>query len=297
MRTKTGIVTLTGALMALAVATAAYADGKCVKGFRDTTPAERATMMAAPEAAKQALPGAPASWVIQGDEQITAYREYCLDFIQNPWGYGIGRSYQRNDDAQARGERDKVMADASASYTASMAGKQARLDAIMARISKLGEQGAAAAQKGDTALALAINAEAEKAQAEYQKVADEGDAAQQIDAAGEKAGRDMEMRIDINVNENPAVAGDGATSLPLPSGARAAFRWSIRGGSIRQDEALVLFGEWQPGKGGAWQAVPRPKQPMSAPHVTTVHVIADASRLAAALKVIDFNSLAKLVSK
>ena len=174
MRTKTGIVTLTGALMALAVATAAYADGKCVKGFRDTTPAERATMMAALEAAKKALPGAPASWVIQGDEQITAYREYCLDFIQNPWGYGIGRSYRRNDDAQARGERDKVMADASASYTASVAGKQTRLDAIMARISKLGEEGAAAAQKGDTARALAINAEAEKAQAEYQKIADEG---------------------------------------------------------------------------------------------------------------------------
>jgi hypothetical protein len=58
-------------LAAAMCASATYADGVCVKGYRDTTAAERQTMLTVMETAKAALPVAPPGWVIGGYEELS----------------------------------------------------------------------------------------------------------------------------------------------------------------------------------------------------------------------------------
>ena len=54
------------AAAAMVLSAGARGDAPCYKGFRDSTPAERATMTAILQAAKRALPPAPAGCVIVG---------------------------------------------------------------------------------------------------------------------------------------------------------------------------------------------------------------------------------------
>jgi hypothetical protein len=278
-------------LGAFAATAPARADSECAKGYRDTTPAEKAAMRDVLAAVRRALPPAPAGWVLLGDEQLSVPNALCRDVERSPWFYQFTRNYQRTDDQEAR---NKIIADAADKSAAAMKLKQPRLDAIMAKMTKLSEQQGAAAQKGDLKRAEAIGEDIDKLQEEYKKVADEGDSGEQFAAAADQAGRDMTMNIEVQVNGQRAMPGPGSSTLPLPPGASAAFRWSPSKG---EDKALILFGDWKRGREGSWESSPRARLAMASAHDIAIYVTADASRIATTLKSIDFATVAKLASK
>jgi hypothetical protein len=291
MKFRSGLATAVSMLVAFAATSLAHADSECVKGYRDTTPAERATMTDVLAAVKKALPAAPTGWVLLGDEKFSVPTSLCRDLEASPWYYDFTRHYQRADDQEAR---QKIIADAARKAAADQKLKQPRLDAIMAKMTKLSEQQGAALQKGDAKRTEAIGADIAKLQEEYTKVTNEGDSAQQFAAAADLAARDMAMNIAVQVNGPRATPGDGSSSLPVPPGARAALRWNQ---SKLQDQALILLGDWKPGKEGFWESAPRAKLAMTSAHAIAIYVNADASRIAPTVKSIDFASLAKLVPK
>lgn len=59
MQSNRFLTAMVVATAALAAAPVARSDAPCNKGYRDSTPAERATMTAALQAAKSALPPTP----------------------------------------------------------------------------------------------------------------------------------------------------------------------------------------------------------------------------------------------
>jgi len=292
MQASEYLVVITCALGMVTAAPMARGDAPCDKGYRDTTPAERATMTAVLEAAKKALPPAPTGWVMQGDDQISVTTSLCRDYEGAPWNYHFNREYQRVDDQEAR---NKILGDAATASAAAQALKQPRLDAIMARMQKLTERQVALFQKGDYVGAGALDAEVAKAQGEYQKILDEGDSQAQMDAAVAKASRDQTMYIDVVVNSNQETPDATAKSLPLPPGARAAFRWSTTRGTVVEDHALILLGQWQRSADGSWKRVRHPEMAPTAAQVISISVTADPERLNAILGSIDVKSLAAKV--
>ena len=292
MRVRSAITISTWTLAAALGAATARGDGVCEKGFRDTTAAERGTMTAVLEAAKQALPAAPEGWVILGDDQISVPRSICKDYELRPWSYDYTRYYQRVDDQEARNQKIRAAADNSA---ADMKRKQPRLDAIMAKVEALSNKQVAAIEKGDTAKAIAMNEEMAALQDEYKKVIDEGDTAEQNQAIFQEASRDLTMNIFVTVNSLSESPGHDATSLGLPTGAKSAFRWSTTRGDVQEDMALVLLGQWKPMTQSRSVLVSRSNVAAPAAHTIAVRVVADASRLAPTLDAIDFNRLANVV--
>ena len=287
------------AMLACAVATLlaapiARADGDCYKDYRDTTPAERATMTAVLETVKKALPPAPTGWVILGDEQVSVPQSLCMDIELSPLGYGFTRNYQRVDDQEAR---DKIIEEAGAKSKAAMDLKQPRLDAIMARMEKLSQRQVALVEKGDLAGAAALGDDMDKIQQEYQKVIDEGDSAQQFQEAAERAGRDLVMTIRLDVNAGKASQMSDAITLPLPPGAKSALRWTTTGANSTGGSAQILLGLWRLVSTGGWASMSRANHPLAAAHTMAINVNADASRIESAIAAIDFNALAKLLPK
>jgi hypothetical protein len=98
MQSSKSLAVIACAVAMVAAAPMARGDGPCDKDFRDSTPAERATMIAALQAAKKAMPPAPAAWVIVGDDQISVTTSLCRDYEGAPWNYNFNRYYQRVDD-------------------------------------------------------------------------------------------------------------------------------------------------------------------------------------------------------
>jgi hypothetical protein len=273
---------------AIAAASMAHADGSC-NAYRDTTAAERATMNAILEAAKKTLAPAPAGWMLVGDDKVSAPSSLCRDNERDPWNYAYTRHYQNVGDQDAR---NKMIADEAATSAAAMKTKQPRLDAAMARITKLTEQQVALMQKGDAVGAEALDKEMAKAQAEYEKILKEGDSEQRMSAVEEKFNRDREMTITVQINASGEIFGSDAKNLPLPPGARAAVHWIGSGRKPHEDRALILVGQWAPGAEGHWQPVRRAGIAVQGAHVISVSVVADSERLTPALAAIDFNSLA-----
>ena len=151
-------------------ASAAYGDAECVRGFRDTTAAERQTMLGVMEAAKAALPGAPAGWIIGGYEELSPIGSICKDGENTPWAYSFSRTFNRTDDQAAR---DQALADAGDKARAAQAARQPRIDALMARMQTLSAELSAAAQKGDQARVDALNREMEGISKEFDAMAAE----------------------------------------------------------------------------------------------------------------------------
>jgi hypothetical protein len=276
----------------LVAAPQARGDGPCDKGYRDSTTAERATMTAVLEAAKKALPPAPTGWMTLGDDQISVTTSLCRDYEGAPWSYQFNREYQRVDDQEAR---NKIIADAGAASQAALALKQPRLDAAMARIEKITARQVALIQKGDMVGAQAIDGEMEKAQEDYKKILDEGNSDELIAAAAAKASRDYTMYINLVVNSNQETPDASAKSLPLPPGARAAFRWSAAHDNVPEDHALILLGQWQRSADGTWRRVRHPEMAPTAAQVISINVTADPERLTAILGSLDVRSLATRV--
>ena len=270
----------------------ARSDGPCNKGFRDSTPAERATMTAILEAAKKALPPAPTGWVIVGDDQISVTTNLCRDYEGAPWGYNFNRHYQRVDDQEAR---NKIIADAAAASAAAQKLKQPRLDAAMARMNKLVEKQVALIEKGNLAGAGAMNEEMAKLQEDYKKIIDEGDSQEQLEASLAEASRDQIMYISVGVNSNQVTPDASAKPIPLPPSARAAFRWSTTRGSVAEDQALILVGQWQSIAGGSWKRILHPSMPPTAAQVMSISVTADPDRITGVIASINVKSLAAKV--
>ena len=280
------------ALAAITAAPIARGDGPCNKGYRDSTAAERATMTAVLQAAKNALPPVPAGWAILGDDQIAIPMNICRDFEGAPWSYQFDREYQRVDDQAAR---DKIIADAGAASNAAYELKQPRLDAIMAKMQKLTERQVALIQKNDFAGAEAMDGEKAKLEAEYQKVLDEGDSDEQFAAAAAKASRDKSFSVSVNVNINQTMPDISAKSFPPPAGARAAFQWNTTREQITEGHALILLGQWQHSTDGAWRRVRHAEMAPTAAQVISISILADPDRLTAILGSLDVSNLATRV--
>jgi hypothetical protein len=290
------------ATLGLAVATVfgaamARGDAPCNAGFRDSTPAERARMTAILEIAKKSLPPAPAGWQIGGYEEISVAGSVCRDGENRPWSYGISRNYTRVDDYEAR---QQAMRDTAAHLAAEQQKKQPRMDALMAQMQQLSARQVALVQKGDMAGAQKVNYDMEKIQAEYKKVAEEGDSQARIAAAGKEMDRDLHMSISVRVNETAVPLTSGAAKFPLPPGAFAAQRWTRPADAEKSAEghALVLYGTWnRVEKTKTWTAARRANAVPTAAHAISVEVIGDPARIDPLLQGIDFNSLATALTK
>lgn len=286
-------------LVAAAVSGASIArgDGPCNAGFRDSTPAERARMTAVLEIAKKSLPPAPAGWQIGGYEEISVVARVCRDGENRPWSYGISRTYDRVDDYEAR---QQVMRDAAANAAEEQKKKQPRMDALMAQLQQLSARQVALVQKGDMAGAQEINYDMEKIQAEYQKIADEGDSRARIAAAGKEMDRDLHMSISVRVNETAVPLTSGAANFPLPPGASVAQRWTRPADAEKSAEghALVLFGGWNRAEQTKrWMPARRANAVPTAAHVISVEVVGDPARIDPLLQEIDFKSLATALTE
>lgn len=289
----TGIAAVSAcAAAAMVFSAVARGDAPCYKGFRDSTPAERAAQTAILQAVKMALPPAPTGWVIAGDDQISITTNLCRDAEAAPWRNHFSRSYTRVDDQAAR---DKIMADAAAAAAAAQAKKQPRLDALMARMEKLTKTQVALIQKGDMAGATALNGQMAALQEQYQAVQDEGDSQAQLTASFAEASRDQHMHISVEVNSNQEKPDNDATVMPPPAGARAAYRWSTTQDGVTEDHALILLGQWRPMADNVWKRVLHPEMAPTATQVMTIRVTADPGRMAGVLSSIDVRTLATKV--
>jgi hypothetical protein len=264
----------------LLLASLARADGAmCEKGMRDTTPDERATVTRVLEAAKAALPAAPAGWSIGGYEEISAPATICGDVEAVPWSYGVSRTYNRVDDVA---ERERALEEQGAALKADMATKQPEIDAAMARVQALGAELASAGQRGDQARADAINAELEQISKQLEALLNDAGTQAHVAAVGETL-RDVEMSIAVAVNP-AAVASADHERMDAPAGASEAFRWTATtGDGVTRAHALVLVrGE---------RASPAPAEPRA----LSFHAEADPARLDALVRGIDFGAAARLV--
>lgn len=292
MQSKKLLATMVFATAALAAAPIARSDGPCNKGFRDATPAERATQTAVLQAAKRALPSAPAGWVIVGDDQISVTTSLCRDYEAAPWRYEFNRGYQRVDDQEAR---NKMIADAAAISAAAQKQKQPRLDAIQAKGEVLIKKQIALIEKGDMAGATALNEEMARLQEQSKKIMDEGDSQAQMEALLARASSDQFMYINVRVNANQEVPPADARSIPPPAGARAAFRWDTSQEQVPSENALILVGQWQSIAGGKWKRALHPSMAPTAAQVMSISVTADPDRIAGIISAIDVRTLATKV--
>ena len=280
-------------LAAAMCASAAYADGVCVKGYRDTTAAERQTMLTVMETAKAALPVAPPGWVIGGYEELSPVGSICKDGENTPWSYGFSRTFNRTDDQAAR---DQAMADASAKVRAAQEARQPRIDALMARSQTLGAELGAAAQKGDQARVDAINREIEKISRQYAAIMAEGDDPAVLESIAKATMQDRTMSIGIRVNPG-AISNADMKKSQAPAGAQSAYRWTTSADGVSEGHVLLLFGAWQPRAEGGVESQRRGTHSSSAAHAVAVTVVADPARLDSLLTSIDFGEIAATVAR
>jgi len=280
-------------LTAAVCASAAYADGVCAKGYRDTTAAERQTMLTVMETAKAALPDAPTGWVIGGYEELSPVGNICKDGENTPWSYGFSRTFNRTDDQAAR---DEAMAEAGAKIRAAQAARQPRLDALMARSQALGAELGTAAQKGDQARVDAINREMEKISKQYEAIAAEGNDPAVLESMAKAMSQDRTMSIDIRVNPG-AISNADMKKSQAPAEAHSAYRWTTSADGVSEGHALLLFGSWQPRAQGGVVSQRRGTHSSSAAHAVAVTVAADPARLDSLLTSIDFGEIAATVAR
>jgi len=272
---------------------AASADSVCVKGNRDVTPAERATMTRVLETVRAALPPAPADWVVVSDDSLSVPKSYCRDFEPSPWHYRFSRHYS-NQNTQRREAGERALADAAATSQSEMAQKQPRLDAIMAKMNALVPQVQAAEQKGDAAKAQKLRTEYETLSQEYTRVIEGGDSAAQMAAAGAAMSHDLEMTISVDVNPGKVAAAQGMTKLSARPGSQVAVRWNTQHEAATNGHALVLLGQWAPAaQRSGWTAVVPANAALPAAHAYSVRIEADPARIEQTLQSIDFASLAR----
>jgi hypothetical protein len=287
--TPTGWRAMACVISFLATVPGAMADAVCNKGYRDTTPAERAKMTAVLQTVKDAMPEPPAGWVIGGDDSISVPQSLCQDYALVPLDYGMGRLYRQVGDAE---HRQKLIDDQSARLVEAYKQKQPRLEAIQARVEKLNAQQVALLQKGDFAGAEKYSTQIAALQEEYQSVADEGNDPAAMDAVSKEMKRDLELTISVRVNPMTASDPAGAKPMAAPAGAKSAWRWHVEDESQSTDHALYYFGAWFKRPDGTFQPSVRQGAPFSAAHGFTLEIIGDPERVTQTISAFDFEKAA-----
>lgn len=291
MRAPILLVSLASATFVSLIATTVRADKECFKGYRDITSSERAAMTKVLETAVRSMPRAPDGWVVVSDDDLYVSPRVCRDDEAEPWTYDFSRSYLRVDDRDAR---NQMIDDAGDRMGAAMAAIQPRMDAIMARIQELSMAAVAAAEKSDFKKVDEINAEIEKASAEMEQLT--SGTYEDLDRANEDASRDMDIRIEVDINPVYTLFGYGAEKTTVPAGADAAYRWRVTEGSVIKEIALILFGHWR-ADGEVPEPVFRANAAPTAAQTISVSITADESRTGSVLDSIDFKTLAASVSR
>lgn len=270
------------------------AHGECAEN-RTILPADRAAMGAVMTASLRALPPAPAGWVItQSDETPDPPKWICIELLRKPWAYSYIRDYRRIEKTPGP---DAKVAQASAALQRESAAKQPKLDALMAKITKLNEQLVALVQKGDYAGMQSLTDERDKLQAEYESIANSSDATAGFEAAVAEQNQDSGFNITIDLNADAEYEGEGATLLPTPSGAQTAFQYHFVAKEEDSMIAVVLFGTWHKGDNNRWMLAARPGVRLNAPHGIAVIVRAAPERVASVLASIDIAALAARLGK
>ena len=289
MKCRVGIASIL-VLAALQSASLALADSECFKGYRDTTPEERATMTANLGTVRAALPGAPEGWIVTSDDEISPVLRICGDDENDPWSYSFSRSFHRTTGFETRDSLMDVAADVARSE---MDAKKPRAEEIEARITTLSQQAVEAAQKGDMDAIEAINQEIEKVSEEYSRLLDEGEATGAISAA-EEASRDESFSIAVEINADHMWHDPAAVPMSIP-GAAAAYRWGEKG----EGQALILVGPWKPvaGSDGDSECAMRPGEKAETAQAVAIQVFGDVTRLESVAKAIDVKTIAALVRK
>ena len=280
------------ALAALCFGSAAYADSVCEKGSRETTAAERDTMMSVLVAVKAALPQAPEGWVIGGYEELSVPQSFCMD-MYTPLGYGVSRTFNRTDD---QAQRDEALAAAGADLRAQQEARQPQMEALMIRLEGLGAQMADAAQKGDASRNDALAREFEQIQKELEALLASGNTEALVEQVAVATMKDVTMSIAVQVNPTGVGRGDMQPAAP-PSGARAAYAWPESDGGIDTAHTLVLLGAWQPRSDNGIASQLAGKSAIAAAHAMAIDVAADPARLESLLGSIDFSALAAAVAR
>jgi hypothetical protein len=270
------------------------AHGDCTDQ-RTILPADRAAMGAVMTASLRALPPAPAGWVItHSDETPDPPKWVCAELVRRPWACSYTRHYSQT--AKTSGPDAKV----AQSYEAlqkDAAAKQPKLDALMAKITKLNEQIVALVQKGDYAGMQPLSEQRDKLQAEYERIANASDATAGFEAAVAEQNQDSGFNITIDLNPDLEYEGEGATLLPTPSGAQTAFQYHYVAKEEDITIAVVLFGTWHKADATRWVIVAKPGVRLSAPHAIAVVIRAAHERVASVLAAIDYSALAAQLGK
>jgi len=268
----------------------AGADAPCEKGFRDTTPEERATMTAALESARAAVPEPPTGWVrTLHDDSVAPLTVICLDYF--PWTYSYSRAYTRVEGAEGREqaievEREKAQATAAA--------RQPQVDAYQVRMTELSTEYSAAASSGDDARVQAATAEMQAFQAEYQRFMSEDDSTKALEAAIAAQYLDIEMSVHVMVNPARESPEQGAQTIDVP-GAASASQW-VSGGEGENATTLVLFGQWQPSATGfGLESVTPSGAAPEQVHAISVRFHAHKDRIASLLEATDLDAIAALL--
>jgi len=270
-----------------------HADSVCEKGSRETTAAERQTMMGFAEVAKAALPPAPTGWAIGGYEVFSAIENICKDFETTPWAYSYTRIFNRTDDTEAR---DQALAEVGARLRARQEELRPRQEAIMAKMSALGGELGVAFQRGDQARAAAIQAEIEKVAAEFEALAKESEDPAALEAVASASGEDRTMSVAISVNAG-TFSDRNAESAAATAGARAVYRWTTVDTGVETAHAAFLFGDWQPETEGLMRAGRRGTVSSAAAHNMVVTVEAHPGRIDSLLASINFPALAATLAR
>jgi hypothetical protein len=281
-----------GFLSLLCFVTAAVADSVCNAGYRDTTPAERAKMKSVMETIRGAMPAPATGWVIGGDESLSIPQSLCQDYARIPLDYGFSRLYRNAAGAE---QQMKTFNDAAAIQAEAYKKKQPRLEAIQAQLEATVAKQVPFFQKGDVAGAQKYDAEIARLQAEYQRVADEGNDPAALEAAAKQANRDSELTIAVRINPMTVSTPPQAKPTARPAGAGSAYRWHVEDESQSNDHALYYFGTWFKRPDGTLQPMPRQGAPFSAAHGLTIEVIGDPERVTKTLAVIDFAKVAAVL--
>jgi hypothetical protein len=286
------IVRGSGLLTAVLGLSAVHADGVCEKGTRDTTAAERQTMMAVVEATKAALPLAPAGWVIGGYEEISPIASVCRDAENTPWAYSFSRTFNRTDDAA---ERERQMAEVTAAARAAQAARQPRQVELQAKADAASAEFARAAQSGDEQRLAASRSALDAVSAEYAAFMAEANDSALIESIARIQARDRAMSIAIGVNEGSSW-NDMQSVAPL-HGALSTYRRTTTDTGVETADVLLLYGAWQPlGEGSAALGRRGTASPAAA-HALTVRVMADPARVDSLLASIDFDALAAVLAR
>ena len=128
--------------------------------------------------------------------------------------------------------------------------------------------------------AQALNDDMAKAQADYQKIMNEGDSQAQMDAALAKASRDQTMYINVRGQFQSGNVGPQRQEPPAATGCACRISLAQQPGKRSRGPCDDSLGQWRANPDGAWKRVLHPDMAPTAAQVISISVTADPDRIA-----------------